>query len=71
MFSIGFQFPILQEIYLNQTQEILQNREFPKIESMTFNVLLESSRLIGSFSFLNNPQEVPHFVLVFSPRLTQ
>jgi hypothetical protein len=53
MFSLEFQFPILQEIYFNQTQGILQNRELLKIEL---------SRLIGFFSFLNNPQEVPHFV---------
>ena len=62
MFSLEFQFPILQEIYFNQTQGILQNRELPKIESTIFRVLLEISRLIGFFSFLNNPQEVPHFV---------
>ena len=54
MFSLEFQFPILQEIYFNQTQGILQNRELPKIESTTFNVLLELSRLIEFFSFLNN-----------------
>ena len=62
LFSLEFQFPILQEIYFNQTQGILQNRELPKIESTIFSVLLELSRLIGFFSFLNNPQEVPNFV---------
>ena len=59
MFSLEFQFPILQEIYFNQTQGILQNRELPKIESTTFNVLLELSILIGFFSFLNNPKKFP------------
>ena len=62
MFGLGFQFPVLQEICSNQTKGILQNGEFPKFEFMSFNVLLELSRLIGFFSFLNNPQEVPHFV---------
>ena len=62
MFGLGFQFPVLQEICSNQTKGILQNGEFPKFESMSFNVLLELSRLIGSFSFLNNPQNIPRFV---------
>ena len=52
MFSLEFQVPILQEIYFNQTQGFLQNQELPNIESMTFNVLLELSRLIGFFFFL-------------------
>ena len=62
MFGLGFQFPVLQEICSNQTKGILQNGEFLKFEFMSFNVLLKLTRLIGSFSFLNNPQEVPHFV---------